>query len=484
MKIKNIGKYIGIGITSGLTLLNITTAQTNLSEYKKPLTEIVQKEDNITIPEKKYNEYIKNYKTEKNNTLNKITDITLDGYISSALSNAPLNGINVMFEQWDGTGPIDTLETMTNSQGYYSFMITGINDQKEVKNIGQIEYFNGKARITVNNYKKIKLTTYDILGQKIEVLTDKEIQGTETIDLKLPIGQTLTKIEIDGKKYTNIHINNGKNFFTRKEKNIEQITEETIKKLEKTQYITGLIYITDQTNQNHGYSTGTGEMNNNTTFDMTLIPRIQLENTITDPEYTTIDTIKTLRDLKWYARRVYGDWDNKGDAPILWPIKLHIDTTNAPAGWKEEIRNVIQYYQDSLDIHPDSLIKENPTYIEPSFSNGFSAINIIYTDSTVLGQAYSSIEIWYSSSHNTIVGGKIYVNTPRITNTIDVGTTIARQIEKYTTQTIDRIKDPRYLGNSTNFELGTVTRPNNDEKKLIKIGRFSNKPIYINRIYP
>jgi len=61
---------------------------------------------------------------------------------------------------------------------------------------------------------------------------------------------------------------------------------------------------------------------------------------------------------------------------------------------------------------------------------------------------------------------------------------IARAIQQYTTQTIDRIKDPHYLGNTSYNNLGNTRRPNNDEKKLIKIGRFSSKPTYISGIYP
>lgn len=487
-RLKNIGKYIGLGIVGGLALLNITIAQDN---YKKPSTEITQEGDNIIIPENKFNEFMKNYKQEKKNTLTKPTaDYIKDGYITSALTTEPLEGIEAKLITYNPF-PTDTLgPALTNSQGYYTFTITGIEDIVKIENIGEIKYQiinTPTIELNLNKLSKVQIKIYDMLGKEIKTLLNEETkQKTINTDINnLASGVYIIQTTIDGKPYANkiLKTDNKYNYG----KNRQEVTQKTTKNnLEK---ITDELLIgrefKDPNNQYHNYKHGEVEpYAEEKKQDFTLIPRITLENPITDPEYTVIPNINTIRDLKWYARRVQGEWDNKGDAPMLWPIKLYIDSSNAPTGWIPEIRNVIQYYQDSLNIHPDSLIKENPTYTEPNFNNGYSAVDIIYTDSTVLGEQLTALGMIYSSRNNTFIGGHIYINTPKINNKEDAGMIIARGIQQYTTQTIDRIKDQRYLGNTSYNNLGTTKRPNNDEKKWIKTSRNSKKPYYINRIYP
>lgn len=488
--ITNIGKYIGIGIISGLTIINTTKAQSNTNEYKKTPIEITREGDNIKIPLEQYTKYITKKTNNTKNTLNKKTlgEITLDGYISDALTTEPLQNVEITLYLYDWPTPIDTLETTTNSQGYYSFIITEVDNQKETKNIGIIEYFNGKTKITTNQTKKIKITKYDILGQEIEKITEKEITGTETIDLKLPIGQTITKIEIDNKTYTNIHINDGKNHYIKKGKNIEQITEENYKKLQKTTTLAGIIDLKPPNNQHHRYNAALGYdgyITENTQLDYTLIPRINLEFPIIDPEYTIIDTIKTIRDLIWYASRIEGDWENVHFGRTEWPILIHIDTTNAPNEWKQEIRKVITYYKDSLDIHPDSLIKETPNRIEPSWQNGFSTMNINYTDSTheyLQGGVYWNMLQILSVRSDSKIGAEIYIDTNKV-QTQQIQTIISRALQIYITSGIFPINHQEYLAYTYGLRIGPKNRPNNDEKKWIKIGR-NTKEFYANRVQP
>ncbi|GIU69518.1 MAG: hypothetical protein KatS3mg002_0754 [Candidatus Woesearchaeota archaeon] len=491
----NIIKYIGIGIISGLTLINTTKAQNNTTQNNtkqhKPPTEIIQEGDNIIIPEHKLEEFMKNYKPKTNNT-KKIQKTTLeeyikDGYITDALTTQPIQGIELIFPISDFSTFDDTLgPVQTNSEGYYTLTITGIKDQKETKNIGTIKYINGTAKITVNNYKKIKITTYDIQGKEITRTTEKEINGTETINLKLPIGETITKIEIDNKTYTNIHINDGKNHYVKKGKTQEQITETTTKTLEKT---TEQVYLgrwmEDPNNQYHKYQHPEAEpYAENISKDFTLIPRIQLENPITDPEYPIIPNINTIRDLLWYGGRVQGEWQNQQHGKTQYPIKIYIDSSNAPTGGITSARNIIQYFQDSLNIHPDSLIQETPINIEPNFNNGISAMKIIWTDSTQTYGYNSVLAYIYSSSHSTMIGGEIYIDTNKVTTTENIEKYIALNIQRYITGIVNPINNQNYLQYTTaGNRIGPTKRPNNDEKKLIKIGR-NHKPYYINRVHP
>ncbi|AFH48935.1 Hypothetical protein IALB_1224 [Ignavibacterium album JCM 16511] len=485
-KLKNIIKYIGIGITSGLTIITPTKAQS--TEYNKPTTEIIQEGDNIIIPEHKLTEFIKNNKQEKNNKITKKTleEFIKDGYITNVLTKEPIQGIETKLVTYTPF-PTDTIGPVTtNSQGYYTFTITGINEQKETKNIGTIEYINGTAKITVNNYKKIKITTYDIQGKEITRTTEKEINGTENINLKLPIGETITKIEIDNKTYTNIHINDGKNHYVKKGKNKEQIIEEQYKKLNKTQTLIGLINLQSPNNQYHRYYAVVdydGVITGNKRFDINLIPRIPLENPIIDPGYTTIPYINTIRDLMWYSSRIEDEWDNRLAGKTLYPIKIYIDSSNAPTGGITSARKIIQYFQDSLDIHPDSLIQETPINIEPNFNNGFSAMKIIWTDSTQTNRLNSLLTFIFSSSHETFIGGKIYIDTNKVTTEENMEKYIARLIQLYITGGVYPINNQNYLAYTTGNRIGPTKRPNNDEKKWIKIERY-HKPYYMNRVYP
>ncbi|GIU70194.1 MAG: hypothetical protein KatS3mg002_1430 [Candidatus Woesearchaeota archaeon] len=490
----NIIKYIGIGIISGLTLINTTKAQNNTTQNNtkqhKPPTEIIQEGDNIIIPEHKLNEFMKNYKPKTNNT-KKIQKTTLeeyikDGYITDALTTQPIQGIETKLVTYNPF-PTDTIgPVQTNSEGYYTFTITGIKDQKETKNIGTIKYINGTAKITVNNYKKIKITTYDIQGKEITRTTEKEINGTETINLKLPIGETITKIEIDNKTYTNIHINDGKNHYVKKGKTQEQITETTTKTIEKTtEQLLIAREFQDPNNQYHNYKDRDVEpYAENISKDFTLIPRIQLENPITDPEYPIIPNINTIRDLLWYGARVEGEWQNLQHGKTQYPIKIYIDSSNAPTGGITSARNIIQYFQDSLNIHPDSLIQETPINIEPNFNNGISAMKIIWTDSTQTYGYNSVLTYIYSSSHSTMIGAKIYIDTNKVTTTENIEKYIALNIQRYITELVNPINNQNYLQYTTaGNRIGPTKRPNNDEKKLIKIGR-NHKPYYINGLRP
>ena len=241
----------------------------------------------------------------------------------------------------------------------------------------------------------------------------------------------------------------------------------------------------DPNNQYHNYAHGEVEpFTENITHDFSLLPRIQLEYPIIDPEYTVIDTIKTLRDLYWYSGRLQGEWQNARKGTTEWPIMIHIDTTNTLPGWKEEIRKVIQYYRDSLDIHPDSLIKETPIRIEWGHFNGFSTMNINYKDSTeyyLQGTYWGMVNI-ISGITSKKIGAEIYIDTNKV-QTQQIQTIISRALQIYITSGIFPINHQEYLGYTHGLRIGPRNRPNNDEKKWIKIGR-NMAEIYINRIQP
>jgi len=469
-------------------ILFLLLFSTSYSQRNFDPKEITYQGDNIIIPESKLEEFLKNYTPKKNITLTKQTaDYIKDGYITSALTQEPLEGIEARLVTYNPF-PTDTLgPTSTNSQGYYTFTITGIIDDQKSLTSGEIRYIianNLSIQFNLEKLTQVEIKLYDMLGQQIQAIVLNEI-SSENISVNLdflPNGIYFIQILIDRQLYSNKILKTDNSFALGKTK--EQVSVSGKVKKTVGELLIGREF-QDPNNQYHNYKHGEVEpYAEEKNQDFTLIPRIYLEYPITDPEYTTIDTIKTLRDLWWYSRRVGGEWDNKGNAPMLWPIKLFLDSSNAPQGWISEIRNVIEYYQDSLDIHPDSLIKENPVYTEPAFSNGFSAVDIIYTDSTVLGDQLTALGMIYSSSNNTFIGGHIYINTPKINNKEDAGMIIARGIQQYTTQTIDRIKDPRYLGNTSYNNLGTTRRPNNDEKKWIKTSRYSSNPFYMNGIRP
>lgn len=466
-------------LTYILFLLLFSTSYSQQNFHPK---EITFQGDNIIIPESKLEEFLKNYTSKKNITLTKQTgEITLDGYVNDALTTEPIENVATTLYLYDWPTPIDTLgPILTDFQGYWSFTVTDVEDQQTINNQTKLQYHGNK--ILTNNINEKTLKIYDVIGQEVKNIKT----NNHEIDINLEgiaSGLYITILELEKKTYANLIMNSSGKVAGHKKIEEHIIVEN--KKLNKTKtQLVGLIDYTPPNNQHHRYGGVVGidgYILGDTRTDISLFPRINLENPIVDPEYTVIPTIETLRDLWWYAVRFQGQ--PFVTVKMLFPIKLFIDSSNAPTGWIPEIRDVIQFYQDSLEIHPDSLIKENPVYTEPSYYNGYSAINIIYTDSTEIGQQYTTFDIVFSSSNNTIIGGWIKINVPKITNKEDAGMILARQIEVYTTQTIDRIKDPRYLGNTSYNNLGTTRRPNNDEKKWIKTGRFS-KPFWFGGIFP
>ncbi|MGV8150215.1 MAG: hypothetical protein ACP5NV_00630 [Candidatus Woesearchaeota archaeon] len=486
-KIKDIWNYhikpIVTNPKSYLTLATFTIggstlAQENPKNYQKPKTEIRQEGNNIIVPEEKLQEFLKTT-TKKNNVINKVTDITLDGYITSALNNNPIEGIKVTAQVYDGSTLTGTYGPMlTDILGYYRIPnITDVDDQKTPTNESIIKYHGNKIITNDTEEKTIKI--YDATTKeeiKTIITTDSEID----INLEnMASGRYLTIIKT--KKWADANLlvqDGGKIIGYTKTEGKKSIDKKTIEKITTL----GLVMdITDTTNNYHRYFSGAGEFEtNNPQRDFSLIPRTSLEQSITDPEYTTIPTINTLRDLWWYVARVEGDWDNKTTAKSLFPIALYVGD-NAPIGATSEVRDVIQYFRDSIGIHPDSLIRETPIPIEPAFENGFGAMKIIYTDSTVLGYGNSEIGFVFSAHDNALIGGHIYIDTNKVHGE-DIGKYVAMNLQRYITQGINPINNPNFLGYTTRTRIGPRNRPNNDEKNLIKTGRFS-KPFYINRVY-
>ncbi len=437
--------------------------------------------DIIVIPEANMNEFLKTYKPKETLKLNKPADITLDGYVTDVLTNEYLNNIKLSAEIYDDATLIGSYGPVwTNSSGYYHFMsITDLSDENISTSNVQIRYDFDK--IITRNLDLKTFSIYNIVGELIKIIStsDPEIK----LDFNnLSAGRYITVLNMDSKSYTNILLTNGKSilgYFRASE-----IIKKANCQINKVSAVGAVMEVVDSTNQHHRYYSGVGEFeNNNPRRDFTLIPHMNLEFPISDPEYNIIPTIGTIRDLIWYTARVQGEWQNQRFSGAAWPIKLYIDSTNAPTGGVIEARSVIQYFQDSLDIHRDSLIQESPIEIQLTWTNGISAVKIIWADSIALSGAYSGIELIFSGNAEKFIGANIYIDTNKVQEE-DIGKCIAMNLQKYSGPGgPNPINDTNYLGYTTPNRIGPRTRPNNDEKKYIKIGRNA-KPYYLNRTYP
>ncbi|GIU69519.1 MAG: hypothetical protein KatS3mg002_0755 [Candidatus Woesearchaeota archaeon] len=110
-------------------------------------------------------------------------------------------------------------------------------------------------------------------------------------------------------------------------------------------------------------------------------------------------------------------------------------------------------------------------------------MKIIWTDSTQTYGRNSILTYIYSSSHDVFIGGEIYIDTNKVTTTENIEKYIALNIQRYITGLVNPINNQNYLQYTTGNRIGPTKRPNNDEKKLIKIGR-NHKPYYTNGLRP
>jgi hypothetical protein len=469
----------------------------NFAQHAHDLTQIRYQGDYVIISENKLGEFFRNYAPKDKKTFTKsFEEVTLDGYVTDALTLEPLDGIDVSVKIYQTGGEFELYGPVkTDINGYYiiEHVVLGLENNEEIKNIGQLEYFGGQVRITTNTYKKIKLTTYDILGQEINTLFDKEILGTETIPLELLVNQpTITRIEIDGNVYTAIHIKQNNIYSVRSGKNVEQMTEKSIERSGKPVATGGIIDLIDSTRSHHDYiGGGTGEFTSNTPrFNMALLPRMNLDSAFVDPNYTVIDTIKTFRDIIWDLGNIQGEWDNRDTAPTLYNWQLCIDTTNCPTEWKEPIRDAIQYWRDTMAVYlgmeSDSLIIETDHYTDPFSGQNFSPINISYVNE--IPNNWDSWRTVYFDAENYVsVGADFFLNTSTGMQPIDVFKEINRNLEEYIIGT-----GPPYNRRPPGMLLdhrnrGEPRTPQKNDKELTKIMQNIqkiNKHTYFNKIFP
>ncbi|GIU69521.1 MAG: hypothetical protein KatS3mg002_0757 [Candidatus Woesearchaeota archaeon] len=228
------------------------------------------------------------------------------------------------------------------------------------------------------------------------------------------------------------------------------LTEEKNNKLNK---ITENLILTrdfeDPNGQYHTYTRGVIDpiFYENTTFNLTLPPVISLQIPFTDPEVQY--PINNLMDLWKYMSRIQNENDYRIYAKTLWPIKIYIDSSNAPTEWITPIREAIQFKRNNTTLNPDSVLIETNEYTDPFSGQNFSAVFLIYTDSLDIGQQDTRIAFFYDQNQEAFTGAFFKINTTTGMQPIDVYKAIQRNLQKYITQTVLSINNPNYLGTGT-----------------------------------
>lgn len=467
-KIKSIGKYIGLGIVGGLSLINVAKAQSN-TEYKKLLNEIVTEGDIIKIPENKLEEFIKNYKPEKKiNTLNKrtIQDFIKDGTIIDAYTRQPLQGIEVTMPIFDGATPIDTIGPLTtNTQGYYTTIITVIDDIVQIENIGEIKYQiinTPQIQLNLSKLSKVEIKIYDLLGQEIQTLLDEETKQ-KTINTNidnLASGVYILQTIIDGKQYNNktLKTEKGYNYGKTNDKiTKEKTTKNNLEKITENLIITR--DIKDPQNNYYEYNRGLIDPTyyENITFNMALPKVVFLPDSMkfTSPEVNY--PINTEIRLWQYMARIIDQNDYKSIGKTLMPMKI-FDPGTQPQ-WTQPIINGTNNIRNQTTHNPDSLVQTTNEFKTIAYSNGFSQINIIYADSNLIGQEDHGLLFFYSSTNDAFVGAELYINTSTGMQPIDIYKAIQKDIMGYVSGGINPINNPKYLGTNNRGEPYNITTP-------------------------
>jgi hypothetical protein len=464
----------------------------SFAQHIDDLTQIIYKGDYLIIPENKLGEFFRNYTPKEKTAFTKPHgEIILDGYVTDAFTNEPLEGIKcnlaVSEPPWITW---DTLKTITDWEGHYSYTIVGINDMQNIENIGQIKYYiinTPTIELYLKKLSKVQIKLYDMLGQEIKTLIHEETSNkiVNTNIENLANGVYLLQTIIDGKPYTNRILKVGNNY--KLGKSHDDIGEKN--NLEKITQLGGGMWLIDTTNQHHTYNQPLGNLTTRTEHLIDM-PRMYLDSIIVDPNYPVIDTIQTFRDFYWYLYDIQGEEDNNAYAPVLYPFEVYIDTSNCPADWKQPIRNAIQYWRDSmavyLNMNPDSLIIESPEFNDPMSSLPFSPINMYYA-TEIPGNWDSGRNQYLDASNNVFTGMDIYLNLSSGMQPIDVYKEINRQLEEY----IVGISSPP--GRNPPGLLidrkrrGPPYEPQKNDKEITKMSHNTqaiNPSTYYNRIFP
>lgn len=400
----------------------------------------------------------------------------LEGIISDPITQQGLYNQQIDLElSWDGQTITDTMHTTTNINGYYVFdNITGIEDEQSPNNKTILKYYGNK--IFTNNFDEKTLKIYTTNGQEVKSI--KTSNPNIDINLEgLASGRYLTVVEIDKKAYANLIIADAGKIIGYK-KLEDTIKEEKNNKLNKITEVWGRIKIQDPGNTHHTYFSNTGNWSGQRTLNITLPPVIPLQTPFTDPEVSY--PINNLMDLWKYMARIQGPDDYGLYAKTLWPIKIYIDSCNAPTEWITPIRNAIQFKRNNTTLNPDSVLIETNEYTDPFSGQNFSAVFLIYTDSLDIGQQDTRIGFFYDQNQEAFTGAYFKINTTTGMQPIDIYKAIQRNLQKYITQTGNQINNPNYLGTETR---GAPYETTPDEQKLEDMIRNMSPKVWINRFF-
>lgn len=406
--------------------------------------------------------------TNITNAQESLGDYNKTGKVISTQTKTPIQGIEVTMPIFDGTTPIDTLGPMyTDNQGYYATTITDVEDEQTPNNQRIIQYYGNK--IFTNNFDEKTLKIYNSIGQEIKNIKTNE----PNIDINLEglaSGRYITTIEINKKTYANVAVTQeGKIIGYKKIEDF--LTEEKNKTLKKT---TENLILTrefkDPNGQYHAYIRGVIDpiYYENTTFNMALPKIVFLPDSMQFNSPRGTYPINTEIRLWQHMAGVTDPNHYLSIGRKLMPIKFYLDTLNTPTGWKDALRNGINNIRNQTTHHPDSLVLETPEYREITFENGFSQINVSYTDSIGTGQRDYLISMYLDGSNDAFVGAELKIDTSRGQQPIDIYKAIQRTTQMYITGAPWPIDNPKYLGTDTRGEPYNITTP---EMNLIDMTR-------------
>lgn len=432
--------------------------------------------------------FVSNTSAQNNNIL----DITLNGYITDAQTREALEGIETTLYLFEWPIPIDTLGPInTDINGYYSFTITGIEDVLNIETVGEIRYSIINTPTIELNLKKtsqVQIKIFDLLGQELKTLLN-EVTKQKTINADIDrtaSGVYILQILINGKPYNNTILKVSNSYLFGK--NRQLLTNEGKKQtLGKLVGITPLIKINDLTNQHHAYHSAAGQegsTTSNSSFNMALPKVVYLPDSMqfTDPEVEY--PINTEIQLWQYSCRIINQDDYKSIGVKLMPMKIFEPGTQPQ--WTQPIIDGINHIRSRTTVNPDSLVQITNEGRAITFENGFSQINIVYSDSIEMGQDDYQVLFFYSSSHDAFCGGELYINISTNQQPIDIYKVTHTFIQKYLTAGIYPINNPKFMSTNTR---GYPYEPTDPEMHLIDItrnmqdiiGENDGQRIWINR---
>lgn len=410
-----------------------------------------------------------------------------DGYVTDALTKLPAKGIIVTMPVFDNSTEIDTLGPLTtNEQGYYSTQITDIEDDLNTNSQAVLQYKGNK--IITGDISEKTLIIYNVLGEQVRFL--RTYNSEINLDFNgLVSGRYLSILKIKDNLYSNLYsVIDGEIIGQKKLKEtISTIKLNDIYKTSENLILTR--DFEDTTGSYLSYNRGVIDESyyDNTTFNLTLPPVISLQYPFTDSEVSY--PINNLMDLWKYMSRVQDQTDNRVYAKTLWPIKIFIDSANAPADWLPYIKNAVSIVRDSLGIEPDSILQLNEQYTEPDYNLGYSAMDVIYMDSTEYknlfgSNGYAGGGFFFDNTYETAIGYYLFLNKDKLTNPMDAQKYALKAIQKYITQSTYPINDPHYIGQTDNTQgPGTATTYNEGERTLMRMVRNMSPNVWINRFF-